>query len=142
MKKRIIGALSIAMILIFASGCNTWWVAPTPPVTYFPTQKNPRPDTMAALLVGRLVIASGCLRVDHGASSTFVPVWPYGFSMRIQNDMIEVLDEKGMLRARVGDTLRLGGGVATDSSIAQFVAQLPPASCGGPYWIVGHEISR
>lgn len=59
-----------------------------------------------ALLAGRLTIdAGGCVRVG-----TTVAIWPRGFTARLDDQKLELLDPAGRVTARGGDELALGGG--------------------------------
>jgi hypothetical protein len=108
---------------------------------FFPVQNNPNPDYMEALLTGELVIEDGCLRVDDD-----VLVWPNGFSLSIEGEVIQVIDGTGQPIARVGDKVEVSGGEVGTSELpggylSELSAQLPSDCCPGPYWIVGEEIS-
>jgi hypothetical protein len=96
---------------------------------------------MEALLTGELVIEDGCLRVDDD-----VLVWPNGFSLSIEGEVIQVIDGTGQPIARVGDKVEVSGGEVGTSELpggylSELSAQLPSDCCPGPYWIVGEEIS-
>lgn len=138
LKVSVIGIGIIISILI--SGCvegpqqkdnsaNTSSSAPL-----FPTQKDPNPDVMRALLIGELVLEDGCLRVDG-----YLLVWPHGFSIITKDEVIQVIDDNSQPIARVGDKLNVGGGECAKPCkfIAKTSAQLPSDRCPGPYWIVG-----
>ena len=110
-------------------------------VPFFPVQKDPSPDYMEALLVGELVIEDGCLRVDDD-----LLVWPHGFSLSIEGEVIQVIDGTGQPIARVGDKVEVSGGEVGTSELpegylSEISAQLPSDRCLGPYWIIGEEIS-
>ena len=108
---------------------------------FFPVQKDPNLDYMEALLVGELVIEDGCLRVDDD-----LLVWPHGFSLSIEGEVIQVIDGTGQPIARVGDKVEVSGGEVGTSELpegylSEISAQLPSDRCLGPYWIIGEEIS-
>ena len=108
---------------------------------FFPVQKDPNLDYMEALLVGELVIEDGCLRVDDD-----LLVWPHGFSLSIEGEVIQVIDGTGQPIARVGDKVEVSGGEVGTSELpegylSEISAQLPSDCCLGPYWIIGEEIS-
>ena len=69
-----------------------------------------------ALLEGRLVSDSGCLRVvpDPGVERYLV-LWPPGFWARVVDEEIEVMNGGGHTIAVVGDSVRLGGSGAWDA---------------------------
>tara|TARA_B100000315_G_scaffold189898_1_gene179826 strand:+ start:1802 stop:3532 length:1731 start_codon:yes stop_codon:yes gene_type:complete len=102
-------------------------------------------ETMAALLVGRLVAADGCMRViaDDGSTS-YLPVWPPRFEMRIEAGSVDLTDSAGNVVAQVGDTIRIDGGEigATESLDANLQRKLTETHCQGPYWVVGEQVDR
>ncbi len=70
----------------------------------------------AALLVGVLTEQEGELVVipEGGGSATRVN-WPSGHTVRRDGDTLVVTDLVGMVIAREGDSVRLGGGETTRS---------------------------
>lgn len=135
--------LSFAVVVaIAASGCSNKPVVSPSPVSFFPLQENPNPDTMSALLVGKLVLVNGCLRVNNDEGTSYLPIWPRSFAWRTSGNTIEVIDGNGRLAARLGDHVRVGGGEMPAQYISKYVLQPLPESCSGPYWIVGNEITR
>ncbi len=103
------------------------------PISYFPRQRDPHPDNMTALLVGRLVVANGCLRVDSADGSSRLPIWPLAFSLRTSTTTAEIVDGSGQLVARSGDNVRMGGGEIPDHYVAELAVQPLPEKCPGPY---------
>ena len=99
------------------------------------------PSGDMALLAGELRSAGGCLSVGSPKSSVFV-VWPRGFGLTKQDGTIWVTDASGALVARMGDNLRLSGGVTTLKDAQSIVPGGILASCAatGPdaYWISGN----
>src|SRR5258706_492724 len=75
-------------------------------------------------------------------NNSFLPIWPQGFSARLNDGIIEVVDENDQLIAQVDDNLRIGGGEMPGQSIRGYTLQPLPDNCPGPYWIVGDEITR
>ncbi len=111
-----------------------------PPEISFLRQKegNGERVTMEALLIGELVLVHGCLRVNSNDSdSSYLPVWPPGFMVSIENDSIVILDEAGQVATRLGDRVRLGGGEVPMAIASAYAEQPLPNECPGPYWIVG-----
>ena len=136
------------IVSILVTGCvekkpqNSDSVNTSSSAPFFPVQKDPNPASyMTALLVGELVIEDGCLRVDDD-----LLVWPHGFSLKIEGEVIQVIDGTGQPIARVGDKVEVSGGeVGTselpDGYLSELSAQLPSDRCPGPYWIIGEEIT-
>ena len=103
----------------------------TSQLPYFPTQKVRATEQMQALLVGKLELINGCLRVGEN-----LLIFPYGFTLRNTNDTLTVYDAAGQRLAAVGDTIRLGGGqlgTGENNTPLEFENE----RCNGPYWIIG-----
>jgi hypothetical protein len=118
--------------------------APSPlPGVAFPRQEPVEGIrvSMAAELIGDLVLVDGCVRVNslYGDGS-LLPVWPPEFTLKAENDEIQVLDGDAQVVARVGQEVYMGGGIGQDASLADCVRQQLPAGCTGPYWIVGDGV--
>lgn len=115
-------------------------------VPFFPTAKEPATLYMQALLSDKpevLELVGGCLRVNNGYDN-YLLVWPYGFSLYTEGDLIQVIDDTGQSVVRVGDKIKVGGGECagcTNKDIAKFSAELPSDRCSGPYWIVAEVIT-
>ena len=116
---------------------------PEVPGVAFPRQgpiEGPR-VVMQALLVGRLVLVDGCLRIEspHGDESQ-LPIWPPEFGLAAEGEQIQVLDGEGRVVARVGEEVYMGGGGGSAEGLANCVREQLPAACTGPYWIVGEGV--
>jgi hypothetical protein len=115
--------------------------APDGRTLYLPKQA-PSGVSMLALLEGTLIEAGGCLRVTTSDyPDGFLVLWPYDTDLRFEGDLIEVVNGRGQVIARVGEALSLGGG-AVESAAAvsrtdQTIPGLPIAGCPGPYWVAG-----
>ncbi len=105
------------------------------PLPFFPRQKDPHPDSMAALLVGKLVVADSCIRVNTSTGRSFLPIWPLTYSLRTHGSAIEVVDGNGQFVGRIGEEVRLGGGIMT-GDITRYLLEALPQYCRDPYWIV------
>ncbi len=117
-------------------------IASAPPANsstlpFFPRQKDPHPDSMAALLVGKLVVADGCIRVITSTGRSYLAVWPLTFSLQGQGNMLEIIGWSGQRVGQIGGTIKLGGGVMT-GDISRYLLDPLPESCSGPYWIVAN----
>jgi hypothetical protein len=116
---------------------------PEVPGVSFPRQgpiEGPR-VVMEALLIGRLVLVDGCLRIEsfYGDES-LLPIWPPEFGLAAEGDGIQVLDGEGRVVALVGEEVYMGGGGGSATGMADCVREQLPATCGGPYWIVGDGV--
>jgi hypothetical protein len=71
----------------------------------FPVQKAGL-SKMESLMEGRLEMDdNGCLRVDN-----YLIIWPHGFLLRTEGEVIQIIDENGQIFARIGDVIKIGGG--------------------------------
>lgn len=132
----------LVTVLLMTIACNNSSVTTPSPAPFFPVQKDAKPDFMDALLVGELILVDGCLRLNDSDGNSFLLIWPRGFSMRKEKNIIQVVDNTGQLVAQVGDNLEISGGEIPAEYIAEYLAQSLPGDCSGPYWIVGYEINR
>jgi len=132
----------LATVLLIAIACNNSSVTTPSPALFFPQQKEAKPDFMTALLVGELTLADGCLRLNDIDGNSFLLIWPQGFSLRNEKNIIQVVDDTGQFVAQVGDNLEVGGGEMPGEYISEYLSQPLPSGCSGPYWIVGNEINR
>ncbi len=96
---------------------------------------------MEAELIGDLTLAEGCLRVTSifGGGSP-LPVWPADFRLQAEDDAIKVLDGSGEVVAVVGEEVYMSGGIGSQKAMPACVQEQLPASCTGPYWVVGNEV--
>ena len=111
-----------------------------PPGIAFPRQKPPEGlrAEMAALLIGELIEADGCLRVRAGDDSHLV-IWPYDYTVTAAADgTLQIRDDSGAVVAQVGDGVRMGGGEVP--SVEGITSTEVPDRCGGPYWFAGSGI--
>ena len=83
-----------------------------------------------------LVLYEGCLRM--GSADVHLIIWPPGFSLASEDDGVQMLNETGLIVARVGEKVRMSGGqVRSFRHTGDYVLRHLPPSCPGPYWIVG-----
>src|SRR5258706_5805800 len=141
MKIQMHESIWITVLLIFATGCSKNIGVTHTPTLFFPQQKETPNAIMDALLVGKLMLVNDCLRVNDENNNSFLPIWPQGFSARLNDGIIEVVDENDQLIAQVDDNLRIGGGEMPGQSIKGYTLQPLPDNCPGPYWIVGDKIT-
>lgn len=113
---------------------------------FFPRQKVVT-DVMEAILIGKLVETDGCLRInDRNSETSYLVVWPFGYSLRVFAGVIEVRDGTGKTKVRVGEEVFVSGGETKSvEGIAALDEQLIrelSTRCSGPYWLVGSEVKR
>ena len=130
--KLIVGLL-LAVLVLGPVGCTV-----TTEV-YFPTQRDGL-GQMDALLEGELELDDSWLRAES-ANSSYVLIWPYGYSVRGEDKEIQVLDGEGQVVAIVGEAIKVGGGEAALETVEQYTGKLFPDEMEGPYWIVSEVIS-
>ena len=113
---------------------------------FFP-QQAPIVDehsTMTGDLFGKLIVVDNCLRVNtHEGNTSYVVVWPSSVTMRVANDMIQILNSSGQVVAQVGNDVYLdGGGISASQATA--LSQQPDlpidTMCSRPYWLVGNIV--
>ena len=105
---------------------------------FFPTQSKSVNFQMEASIEGTLVLDNGYLRLEK---SGFLLIWPYGFSLNMEGDAINILDKEGREVARVGDTIRMGGGTGDKKIAEDFMGRKLPDGAKDPFWIVGEVVS-
>ena len=72
---------------------------------------------------GRLVAHPGWgLALQPGLDPPYPIVWPHGYAGRIAGERVELLDHRGRVVARSGDTLEMAGGEATMEGVEGFSA--------------------
>ena len=98
------------------------------------TYTNVLPDHIE----GRLQVYRGCIYIRNGT----IPVWPSDFSLRVGDDLVQVLDESGNVAGVDGEEAFLAGYEvrADDPAGRKISATLPLACPPGNFWIVGDEI--
>ena len=129
----LLGILLAVPIMLVACNDNT------PPVTpYFPVLKEPESIYPESLAMGRLSIIDNCLRLKPGES--LLLIWPYGYTLAINGGEISVVDNKGHIVARVGDSIKVGGGEIPLEIVEKYIGGPLPDNCTGPYWLVSHIV--
>jgi len=139
MKSKLRGLIIGIIVSILVIGCvektqqDDRFIDTSTSTLFFPVQKDTHPSSqMTAILEGELVQINGCLRVDN-----YLLVWPYGFSISTNGEVIQINNNTGKPIALVGDKVKFGGGEKPSDYIANFSGELPSSRCSGPYWIVG-----
>ena len=131
---QIIGML--VFIPILAIGCNNNSADKTQPVPYFPVQKDVPQMLYLVLLPGTLVMdKDGYLRVNVDKDTQALVIWPYGYSLKVEGKEIQIINDKGQIVAKVGDTVKLGGGFVGVSDAEERIGHALPKNATGPYFI-------
>ena len=135
---RRVGLVLIAVSLIVTACSNELNAVPEPSPTPSPQAVATR---LTALLIGELVMADGCLRVNDGADDNgYLLVWPpEQHEVSIEGDTVRIVDR---LRGKavvwhIGEIARLGGGEVDPAFLDERTRQNLPEKCPGPYWLVG-----
>ena len=100
---------------------------------------------------GELSISGDCLRVSYADQTDreatrdgLLVVWPTGFGNRTRNGVVEVTGTDGRVVAAEGQTVRMSGKKVSrqSASIDEWDWDNGEAGrCGGPFWLVGDEVS-
>ena len=99
--------LILVFISILAIGCSNNSADKTQPVPYFPVQKDVPQIMYLVLLPGTLVMdKAGYLRVNVDKDTQALVIWPYGYSLKIEGKEIQIINDKGQIVAKVGDTVK------------------------------------
>ncbi len=110
-----------------------------------PGEYDPDREANQALLVGRVEIIDGCVRVVGGDDRRGVlMIWPPETTIRADGSGgYEILDHNGELLVRVGDTIRMGGGTSDElGAVDPAIRSQIEGFCDGPYWFAGHPLPR
>jgi hypothetical protein len=132
MKKSILKQTCLLVLILVSLALSACSYSSPASVTFFPVHKEPQTIILLVQLQGTLTADDGYLRV-----SGKLVIWPYGYSYKIENNEIWILDNKGQTVAKVGDSVMLGGGVAERFFAEEKIGQSLPAGCEGPYWLAG-----
>ena len=87
---------------------------------------------------GQLQVYRGCIYIRNGT----IPVWPSDFSLRVEDDLVQVLDESGTFAVVDGREAVLAGyEIRADGPEGREISATMPLECPpGNFWIVGDEI--
>ncbi len=131
--KMVLLVLIIPVIMLAGSiGCGSD-NEQEPPDVYFPVQAEPQHMYLQARLEGTLHIEDGTLYVDDS-----LIIWPFGFTLRTDNDEIWINDETGKAVLRIGDRVRIGGGYIPLFDAEHRIGQrLPDGIDKNAIWMAG-----
>jgi len=130
----------LALMLCFAPAACGANSPDAPPGIFFPTV--PAQDAYpTALMGGVLEVRSRCIFVDR-----WLLLWPEGYTARLANGRLEVLDEtrdvvaieSAQIRVGGGETnpVEVGGADAAERWATDLTGLNIPERCGDLYWIV------
>ena len=119
-------------------------VTPPVPTIHFPQLRTRSATFMEALLVGKLIVKDGCLRVSASEGDRgHLIIWQPDYFLNSNEGVTEILDRNGQVVARVGEEIRIGGGeVPLAEDLQQQLREPLPEQCEGPYWLMGQLASK
>jgi len=110
----------------------------------FPIQQliNGERVSMDGLAQGTLVASDSCIRLKgENSDISLMVVWPPDYKYSIEEGIINILNGKDEIVAKVGDKVKIsGGGVEIFSFLPKYIQDQMPSTCTPPYWIMGDEI--
>jgi hypothetical protein len=140
--RRMLSALVLMFGMLFTMGFGCSAFNTSSPVLFFPVQQEGLAQ-MLILAKGKLVVENGCLRLKPIIGHSRLLIWPYGYSLHTEGKIIEVVNGDGKTVARVGDTIKVGGGPAVSAEIVEiYTGKQPPDECPGLYWLVSEVIDN
>ena len=144
----------------FVATVNPVTTAPTPtydPATARETLVLPRHDEPLLVnrgdryVYGELSLSGDCLRIsyvdpseDPWTQDGLLLVWPAGFDVRTEDDVVEVTGADGGVVAAMGQTLRVSGKHVSDRYVVVDEWDWDGGEtghCAGPHWLVGDEVT-
>jgi hypothetical protein len=136
--RRLIYIILILVALIFlAIACNNNSKENIQSDPHFPVLKESRETTMLVSGGGELYLDdAGYLRVKRDYYSYLI-IWPYGYSLKVEGGDRWVINDKNEKVARVGDWMHLVGGEIPASVVNELIKQPLPDDANGPYWLTG-----
>ncbi|MDO9333451.1 MAG: hypothetical protein Q7T57_02880 [Dehalococcoidales bacterium] len=135
--------LLVCMLTTFlgtALACNDNSGDTSSPVRFFPVQVEG--SGLEALLPGILKLDNGHLRIKY-FDNNYLIIWPPGYSWRIKDEKIQIINEKNQHCATVGDNILVGGGETKSiTEVEKCIGQKLPDNCEGPYWIMNDVVDN
>jgi hypothetical protein len=68
-------------------------------------------------------------------------IWPNGYSVKVENGKIHVLDKNGEVVARVGDRIKVGGGETPITNVEKLIGYSLPDDWEGTCWLVSEIVN-
>ena len=109
----------------------------------FPQHKDQHQTYTTGLpeyIEGRIQVYRGCIYIRNGD----IPVWPSDFRMRLEEGLVQILDESGNVVGADGqESVLAGRRVDAADPLGKEISRTLPLACPpGNFWIVGDEISE
>jgi hypothetical protein len=129
------------LLLLGLIGCMNILPEAESPINFI-TQKPTASGGMDALLEGKLILSKRCLYLENSEGyGRHAAIWPYGYSFSSEEAGITIMNARAQIAARLGDTLRVGGGGVPNLSDEAFAENyLGDGQCSAPYWIVADVV--
>jgi hypothetical protein len=126
------------MVMLFS--CDNNGSLSTPP--FFPILKAPEPFRLEALAQGKLSLKDNCLRLTPVLlpGDGLLLIWPYGYTLKIEGSDVSIVDDSGLVVAKVGEKIKVGGGEITLERAEQYLGVSLSEKHPGPYWRVSEVI--
>ncbi len=146
MKKFILLLLSCLLFIISSigfTGCNTNDI--TESDIYFPTLEEPANAYMDALARGKLILDGEYILLKSSFlffSEEMLLIWPYGYSVNVEDGKIHILDETGEVVANVGDYVKIGGGQNPITNVEKLIGKSLPDDWDGTCWLVSEIVNN
>ena len=105
---------------------------------YFPVQKAGNLTHLELKSHGWLILEKGALRVRplYFYCTSYLIVWPSGYTFEVEGREVRVMDRDGKVVARTGHWMTFGGGPST-GGVSQYYLENPiPTEYPGPFYIV------
>src|SRR5687767_7790110 len=96
-------ALTSMIIYLMITACTNASTATPSLVSFFPQAINTPTVFLEALVMGELILTNGCLRVNDIDGKSILLIWHPGFSTRMDQRVVQVVDSTGYMVANVGD---------------------------------------
>jgi hypothetical protein len=144
MKKLNLILLSILLIVssIGFTGCNKNDILESD--IYFPTLEEPANAHMDALARGKLMLEGEYILLKSSFfffSEEMLLIWPYGYSVDVEDGKIHILNENGHIVASVGEYVKIGGGENPISNVEKLIGYSLPEVWEGTCWMVSEIVN-
>lgn len=134
-------ALTFMIVYLIITACTNTSTGTPSLVSFFPQAINTPTVYLEALFTGELILDNGCLRVKDTDGNSVLLIWHPGFSTRMDQGNVQIVDSTGQVAASVGDFVAVGGGFDSNPTWIGLAEPLPN-DCLGPYWLVGEAINK
>jgi hypothetical protein len=91
----------------------------------------------------RFYFPDRCPRIrSESGMRDFLPIWPEGYTLKIEDELVEILDSSGKVAARQDEIVTLKGGLVPpnwENANFRTLTYETPGDCIGPFWIVNER---